>query len=1317
MKQRITWTAIPNGIDTVLLAGRAQTVLKLSVRVTPRLVPDHKDTPISEFYDWKDWAGKPWRFSVFFGDSGAAVGGPTVAGLKPVNTLDTKLWGRFFGEDSPVVVRFREKYRFADTKVRSFPAFRIHEAIRSQYSSAARQFPTELPPEGWYTGRMHEKSFISIVPPNSDVIGEYVPFLDKLLAENKVIPADYGGQPPHPKQELLDFVQASIFFLPKGGKYDQKPDRPEIDFHQAVALLGEYPALMRALGLIFDLEVPLPRRFAIIAPRILRVVPETELADGDDARIALGVKFIHDHHRRIFAPQPQGTLVRNGFLDLSAKEFSSAQVDIDGAVMKALSFAGTAHNLMKHGLFGSPENLGLPALRSGGMSVLMSDHAAALVKKLERGGDLEEQLESDSTQIELMAEDLIRGFRVDVRDEKSSTWHSLCRRRGRYIWRSGGNVIFSGHPAGEVVDEGVVTVTPSASTDPEAEDELFLHESLFHWDGWSLAVPQPGKMIKEPEANASDNNVGDVAESDLENVLDLKVSFKVVERSLPRLRYGRSYRLRARLVDIAGNSRACGPNDDTQSATPPTPYLRFEPVPAPALVSEDTYIPGESAERLVIRSWEEHGENPSEEAAIRYLLAPRASIQTAELHGAIDGPAPDGGASWYQELAKRDKAGIPGFRLPQPPPVPLPPDYRDPPPFYPEQPVPYLPDPLAEGMTVSGLPGPDGPERFAIPFRNTEKWPYAANNTLRLIEGEIRGWSWDASLRLLTVTLPKAEKLILRLSSTLPQNQNDPNVADEALAASGIWAWMKEDCPSPLREKLRQLVLDGRHWMITPFRELTLVHAVQRPLSPPAIHGPYVRRTAGSSCYSLVGRLAVHARSTERVDVLAKWEDIKLDYRRDPGFIKVMRVAQACQVKVGDPESDLVQADHLHELGDTKHRRIAYWLTATSRFREYFENEFDPHIETGIKFTTPSTDERPADFMLEVPSSVRPEAPKVEYIIPTFAWEETRNDHNVFRQRTSNSLRVYMQGDWFSSGQGELLGVLTAGGPEVNPLDGTSSQEIATLLARAPIPPEGLEQFISRWGTDPIRLGGLVSQLPTTHDFPAAVAREYGLQLAEVPKVPAEYAGWNIAVAGHEVAYDCERGLWYCDIPMESGPAYYPFVRLALARYQPCSIKGCEISRVVTADCVQTAPDRMLSVSADPDDPRDVQVTVSGIAPLRSEKVAWPNWVIARAEACIPKTEAVVWVPVQGPWTVLTDRQVTKHATVWHGGLRLPQTRASQRYRIVVEEYELLTTDPGRGIGSKEVREQFMMSARRVSSDLWPRLVYSDAIEIGQGDG
>jgi hypothetical protein len=56
------------------------------------------------------------------------------------------------------------------------------------------------------------------------------------------------------------------------------------------------------------------------------------------------------------------------------------------------------------------------------------------------------------------------------------------------------------------------------------------------------------------------------------------------------------------------------------------------------------------------------------------------------------------------------------------------------------------------------------------------------------------------------------------------------------------------------------------------------------------------------------------------------------------------------------------------------------------------------------------------------------------------------------------------------------------------------------------------------------------------------------------------------------VHYDDERRLWYADVVVDPGPAYAPFIRLSLARYQPISAPGSHLSLAVTAEVVQLLP-------------------------------------------------------------------------------------------------------------------------------------------------
>ena len=1309
MNQRLTWTALPNGI----VDKNGSKMLRLSVRMTPRLTPDGASTPVDKFEDFKKWPGKPWSFSVLFGDyptSGPVV--PTFTSITPVAnvSLDADLWRKLFIEPEPVPVRNRVPGDYSKAKLRSFPASRVLDVIKNLYTQVALETPTELPKPSWLYGRQGDYSsgakpwssskFRLLDLSERDHLQKQI---DDMISKNGVMPHTYPGGVSETTAIQYDFCQAEYFHAPKTkrgvDRYDDiKTERPDPDFHQILALLSDYPVLMRALGLIFDLEVPVPANIGSVSEKIVRVWPENPLA-GDtsadvrenESKIALATRYDYRPAQNIFTPLASGTLIKNGYLDLSGSDFTITQVDVDGSAIKAINFAGTLASLsLKKPVLGTSQTAGLPALRSGGLSVMMDNRAADLLAKIKNGAGFESLLTTPASwnSIRFNAEDLIRGNCIDIYDETGDQWLSLCKRSGTYLHDSGTGSTETLFHDNRIEDEGTVSVAVTASCDSDMPKDLYLHEALFHWNGWSLVVQPPGQSIGKPEKD----NVSNVnyEPTELNNITGLSTSFKVPTGTLPKLRYGRHYRMRARVVDIAGNSLT---NDDKNEscATASAPYLRFEPVSSPAIISvsnlsptsEPGLRPGESADRLVIRSEAGMESAATGETTSRVILPPRTAVEIAGLHGMLDAPAPDGSGSWYNELCARDAATIGSY---------IAPDGA-------MNEAPYLPDPLAKGATFIGLPGVDAPFMFQATFSASQPWPHNATFNIELQEGDA-GYEWQEEARKLVVSLPKAELITVRMSSNLSDAT--------ALAQLGIWQWIEESAPAGWREKLSKLVVEGRHWMITPFRELTLVHAVQKPLTAPSVQGPSPSRSPGDTFCTLTGMLQVHGKSTDKVDFHATWSDVAPAPDSPEGFSLVSRQGDAASFQIADPEISLTPLAVRHELGDTKHRRISYRATATTRFREYFET--DGAVDTD--FINPSTIERPADFVLDVPSSARPLAPVIEYIIPTFDWTEEIKNDGVFRTRGGNSLRVYMSGDWFSSGEGELLGVVLAHGPQVAPSDGLNNDEkIALLSQAAPVPPDTLKVLVTRWGADPIRITGAVHQTPTVHHFPAATARATDLTLDEHPAIPATEPFWGVAVAGHPVAYDNERKLWYCDVVIDAGPSYFPFVRLALARYQPCSVAGTELSRVIVTDCVQTTPDRLLWTSADPNNPFGVKVSLSGVAPRLNGNIACPNRVIVRVEVCMPGTGAPVWVPIDAPWTPLSEMQVSKTVTVWSGEVFLPQTRGSQRYRLVVEEYEFLNTDPDRGLASSNAM-QLRSMVNLSKSAVWPRIVYSDVVEL-----
>src|SRR5690606_32452332 len=68
---------------------------------------------------------------------------------------------------------------------------------------------------------------------------------------------------------------------------------------------------------------------------------------------------------------------------------------------------------------------------------------------------------------------------------------------------------------------------------------------------------------------------------------------------------------------------------------------------------------------------------------------------------------------------------------------------------------------------------------------------------------------------------------------------------------------------------------------------------------------------------------------------------------------------------------------------------------------------------------------------VEVPSTARPDPPRVAWIVPTFGWSEAATLFGRERTRTrrGGGLRIFLDRPWWSSGYGEQLAVVLAEGP------------------------------------------------------------------------------------------------------------------------------------------------------------------------------------------------------------------------------------------------------------------------------------------------
>jgi hypothetical protein len=323
----------------------------------------------------------------------------------------------------------------------------------------------------------------------------------------------------------------------------------------------------------------------------------------------------------------------------------------------------------------------------------------------------------------------------------------------------------------------------------------------------------------------------------------------------------------------------------------------------------------------------------------------------------------------------------------------------------------------------------------------------------------------------------------------------------------------------------------------------------------------------------------------------------------------------------------------------------------------------------------------------------------VHDVLPLFRWHtETEPEQPFALRRTRRTgLRIYLERPWFASGDGELLGVVLAFGNDAL-----------------------TEDHVSQWGADPVywqqgpasraalplvdlaHLVGLDDRRQSGRPVGPATART----LVDVPGNPAVW------VLGYEPEYSSEREMWFVDVALDPGTAFWPFVRLSVARLQPSSLPGLHLSPVVRCDIVPIPPERTATLSR-PDD-EHVRVVVTGpigvpgglgsgsTVPDFFRQLLASRTMRARLERRVPgvgtdlgwRTVASLDLPILG-----IDGTVVS----WSGTLDLPSAVPARRpgsnttWRVVLEEWERLPADPDPATGAPGVEA---------------RVVYADQLRL-----
>ncbi|MFC9680393.1 hypothetical protein [Streptomyces sp. NPDC056948] len=1303
-RETVVWTLLP---DPSAPAG-GDGLARLSLVFGLQLFSDEAGTgssglvPLTSFRNVKSWPGFSFRLSVTFRD--ASGDSTREATVEPV--ADSALWGKLFAGTQ--VKPFRFDRTVASDRLESYPSHLVSRSLREEYGRmftlSDSPYPEVLPATtqggdlaGGADGWDAVDRLVSLV--GADDASRTAEVHESLIRQG-VLPDDFDDD-PHGWMRLARFHEP--FTHPQGEEDEEAATgelkTPERDFHGLLAALADHPGLMERLGLLRRVTVPLPSNLVEGKPVGIQAVPLEHVAlmvDKPFTRCVL-------RQGRLFLARKNGGEAAL-YLPLDDTDaYEVEDVDVDAA---ALGLRGYADMLA-----GLPRNreaprLLAPALRSDGISVVEKDRQVAFREHLQKGVEMDKDLEKAIEEgveagkaISLHADNVLQGYRVDVFDQNSGRWYPLCRRTGQYTVRGHAGTL-------PIDDEGTVSDALTRGVDDQGNAVSRVHQSLFHWNGWSLVAEPTGKMIDTSEHLQDPGPAPDAT-------LPFASTVRPTPGTLPSLRYGRTYRFRARLVDLAGRSVPFTARPTPgEPASPRLRYSRYDPVPAPVLVPRRAVTPGESVRVLVVRTDNSDAAAPvAGPSCDRHLLAPKASVQLLERHGVLDVAGEHRlDPAVHALLGRLDSGVVEGVPDPGAGGTP----YKD----ADTMQLPWAPDPLSRGAALHGLPGM--PELLA-PWPQGSGWHERLPLRLVVVPGTIGGAPQipvvDTTARVIRVTLPPSATLTTLLSSML-------NRGDEDLMA--LWRWYVEsaDSPNDDLEGARARIAAGLLTQLTPTTELRLVHAVRCPVVGPEFGRASVERGPGDTAYVLNDpAMSLHDASTLSVHTVAEWTEFVDDPTQagpdePPGRAilsqgdEEVHSDRAHRPVTYDEDDPAVRAGTAtvpfradHDLGDSRHRTMRFTPVGVSRFVSYFTETRKVRL-AGTSPVTVAAAFVPGTVVVRasvatVTSSGAPADPGPTY---TFGRDFDVNDKQgtvarLERSGIPDGAEVLVS---FTTPPVTRAGATvthhvpatvrppapavhsvvpafqwergTAGTtPTSTRLDGVvrvylqrpwyASGEGEMLAVRVLGPSEqpdaASEKWATTWGRDPIRQPGSAPLI----GYP----RPADLLGAADETVPQGHA------MGYPVRYDKRRQLWYADVRFQAQNVYQPFVRLRVARLQRHALlspQDLRLSAGVDAGFVQLPARRQASLRVVG---REATVTVTGPAPpagAAGMSTRMTAGVQVRGLSSIDDPAQWSTVGVSSAMATLSLESVTGPIGTWSGKLTLPVEPPTRPQRVLVQEIE-----------------------------------------------
>ncbi|MEL6870240.1 MAG: hypothetical protein AAFO81_10610 [Pseudomonadota bacterium] len=1203
------WTALPNGIRRA--SADDDWTAHISIFVSPRLTPPGGQSTLRDFPALVDWpatlrSATPdgLQFDVQVSDGRSLTPPVAVRAVRP-ELPTSAAWRAIFAQDTPVRAQGNGPLTAGNTapgQVQFYDGKSLAQQVRVAYQQALLQHS-----DGDNRLRATARTQAAGDRSNGDPLA---PFRRRQTGRFGTAAVSNGDS----VAQFLDFHRTTD--TPSRTRKRGAADDDALDIHQIITVISAHGPLLRQLGLVIDLEVPLADLPTIADPSALtvRVVPRglPDSVTWRSLRTAVELATAGSDTYRIFCPATEARRPTYGFYALNTPAFGVSQEQFETTTLSLLQHAD-----------GNGTSDAMPRLLQGGMRLLdtsiPSQIRSAMADTIELESALrtspilgaaqasaqDDEPDTDTSMPVLYAEQLTRGYRIDVQDTATGTWRSLCERSNRYSagtwqWPANGETIH---------DEGAVEFMTFTDEHDETGAQRALQD-LFHWDGWSLALPRPG--ADTPSAAPT----------------PLDINSQARAGSLQPQRFGASYRFRARNVDIAGNGLTL---DDVAALDETLPlsqltstanrFTRVESLLPPIVFPAQEPDVEDTGDVLIIRDAEDAAFRKTTASA--HLFPPGTSIDMAERHGLFD--ALDADAAWdllqrHQGRLDTDADGHERRFLPARP-----------------APAPYLPDPLAHHAMIR-LPGASAAvvmPAFGAGAAAVSDRPLAESCLLTIKPGK-NDLRHTVRERQCVIDVPKGRSLTLTLACR-------PSAGALHTLAMADPDWLDVDASKDDVEQMLLGALDaGTAELIAPTRTLQIVHASQRPLITPVFNNPNVAVRARNDTHAVLydPKLLIDTGSTGRIDLYARWQDIE-DRPQTRGWTTLDLNGHVGGVDLTDdgtppfiewPADSDARPPLRYEFGDTKHHAITLQAVAISRFVDLYPPALTQDIDNMSR--------RSATVTLHVPASAPPPPPDIAYVMPTFRHtSETPEPYVARAAQHGDGLRIYLQRGWFASGIDEQLALVFADAPYAdNARDDVSVWGVNTLHHTADLP------------------GQLLAEHVTSGGDPVMHVDESDRATLRIP---------------HAVQFSAEHNRTFVNVEFVPQLTFMPLVRLVVARYQPYAIDGCHHSPTTTTDFVPLAPGRHVTVQK--------AAALRWSIDMRGGGASSPDGgsdalVVEAIIEGLPKNtphDSAAWIAI-GPAVTLSASQVDAFSFQWTGDVLQQETSGIGHKRLVIREYETL---------------------------------------------